>query len=84
MRQKMTISPEQEKVAYALFNDALPYYHSTAAELPAMLKLRLALNGYGSAWAACVDIANHYLYTPKLKLEANTALVRVQNFVELT
>jgi hypothetical protein len=60
-----TVLREQEKAAYALFNDALPYYWETADKYPPMLKLRLALNGYGSAHAACHDIANHQLTTAK-------------------
>lgn len=73
---------DMETAAYALFNDALPYYWETADTYPPMLKLRLALNGYGSAAMACVDIANHQLMTAKLKREANHALVAVQTFVE--
>lgn len=73
---------DMEKAAYALFNDALPYYWETADRYPPMLKLRLAINGYGSAAMACVDIATHVLTTPKLKREANRALVAMQTFVE--
>lgn len=71
-----------ENVAYALFNDALPYYWEIADRYPPMLKLRLAVNGYGSAHAACVDIANRVLTTPGLKRKANRALVAMQTFVE--
>lgn len=67
MKRKFLIPTDMEKAAMALFNDALPYYWETADKYPAMLKLRLALNGYGSAYAACVDIANHQLMTAKLK-----------------
>lgn len=74
---------DTENAAYALFNDALPYYWETADKYPPMLKLRLALNGYGSAAMACVDIANHQLMTPKIKREANRSLVSVQTFVEM-
>lgn len=74
---------DMENAAYALFNDALPYYWETADKYPAMLRLRLAVNGYGSAHAACVDIANHQLTSRKLKREAGRALVSVQTFVEL-
>lgn len=73
---------DMEKAAYALFNDALPYYWELADKYPPLLKLRLAINGYGSAAMACVDIANHQLTTAKLKQEANHALVAVQTFVE--
>lgn len=73
---------DMENAAYALFNDALPYYWELADKYPPMLKLRLALNGYGSAAMACVDIVNHQLTTPKIKREANRALVAVQTFVE--
>ena len=83
MKRQFLIPPEREKAAYALFNDALPYYWETADKYPAMLKLRLAINGYGSAHAACVDIANHQLATAELKREANRALISVQTFVEL-
>lgn len=83
MKRQFLIPPDMEKAAYALFNDALPYYWETADKYPAMLKLRLALNGYGSAHAACFDIANHQLTTAKLIREANRALIQVQNFVEL-
>ena len=74
---------DTENAAYALFNDALPYYWETADKYPPILKLRLAVNGYGSAHAACVDIANHVLTSRKLKREANRALVSVQTFVEM-
>lgn len=74
---------DMENAAYTLFNDSLPYYWETADKYPPMLKLRLALNGYGSAHAACVDIANHVLTSRKLKQEANRALVSVQTFVEM-
>lgn len=83
MKRQFTIPPEQEKAAMALFNDAIPYYWETADKYPPILKLLLSINGYGSAHAACVDIANHQLATKKLKLEANRALISVQNFVEL-
>lgn len=83
MSHKFAVLRQQENAAYALFNDALPYYWETADKYPAMLKLRLAINGYGSAHAACVDIANHQLMTAKLKREANRALISVQTFVEL-
>lgn len=73
---------DMEKAAYALFNDALPYYWVLADKYPPLLKLRLALNGYGSAAMACVDIATHVLTSPKLKREANCALVAMQTFVE--
>lgn len=79
---KQSENNTMENAAYALFNDALPYYWEIADKYPPMLKLRLAVNGYGSAHAACVDIANHVLTTPKLKREANRALVAVQTFVE--
>lgn len=74
---------DPEKAAYKLFNDVLPYYWQTADRYPPMIKLRLAVNGYGSAPAACVDIANRVLTTRKLKREANRALVSVQTFVEM-
>lgn len=83
MKRKFLISTDMEKAAMALFNDALPYYWVTADKYPPMLKLRLSINGYGSAHAACVDIANHQLVTGKLKREANRALISVQTFVEL-
>lgn len=79
---KQSENNNMENAAYALFNDALPYYWEIADKYPPMLKLRLAVNGYGSAHAACADIANHVLTTPKLKREANRALVAVQTFVE--
>lgn len=83
MKRQFAIPPEQENAAYKLFNDALPYYWATADKYPPLLKLRLAVNGYGSAHAACVDIANHQLATGKLKREANRALMSVQTFVEM-
>lgn len=58
---------EPEKIAYELFTDALPHYFDTYDEYPDDIKFRLALNGYGSCWEACLDIANHVLTTPKLK-----------------
>lgn len=71
---------EQDKCAYELFNDALPYYHKSHEDYPAMLKLRLALNHYGSAWDACRDIACHYLSDAKLKKEAIKRLRHVECF----
>lgn len=67
-----------EKAAYTLFTDALPYYWSTLKELPAGLRFRLSMNGYGSAAMACVDIANHWLSTPKLVKEAQKQLTHMQ------
>lgn len=79
---KQSENRSMEIAAYTLFNDALPYYWETADKYPAGLRFRLAINGYGSAAMACVDIANHVLTTPKLKREANRALVAMQTFVE--
>lgn len=73
---------DMENAAYALFSDALPYYWELADKYPPLLKLRLAINGYGSAAMACVDIATHVLTEPKLKRQANRALVAMQTFVE--
>lgn len=58
----------------------LPYYWSTADKVPARLRLALALNGYPSANAACVDIANHWLVTPKLAKSAARDLVHMQTW----
>lgn len=77
---KPSISAEQEKVAFALFEAALPYYWKTADKLPAGLRFRLAMNGYGSAQAACTDIALHWLVTPKLKRQAARALTHMQSW----
>ena len=74
---------DTEIAAYTLFNDALPYYWETPDKYPAMLKLRLALNGYGSAHAACVDIASHWITSRRLQREVNRALISVQTFPEL-
>ena len=77
--RKANISPEQEKAAYALFMDALPYYwESDPRKVPAGLRLRLALNRYPSAAMACVDIATRQLVTPKLAREAGRRLVAIQ------
>lgn len=83
MTRKVSISPEQEMKAYRLFNAALPYYWQTADELPAGLRFHLAMNGYGSAAMACIDIADHWIATPKLAREVSRALVAVQTLVEL-
>ena len=83
MKKPINITDSQEQTAYALFKEALPYYWKTAAEVPAALRLRLMLNSYVSANDACVDIALHWLKTPKTKREANRALTRMQAFKEL-
>lgn len=70
---------EQETRAYNLFKDALPHYFKTHDEYPDDIKFRLALNGYGSCWEACLDIANHVLTTPKLKREACKELSHMQS-----
>ena len=80
MKKKVFIPAEKEKAAFELFKAALPYYWKTADELPAGLRFHLAMNGYGSAAMACVDIANHWLSTPKLKREANRALTHMQSW----
>lgn len=74
------IMTEQENCAYELFNDALPFYHKTREDYPAMLKLRLALNHYGSVWEACHDIANNYIQDPKTKHEVINRLRHEESF----
>lgn len=69
---------QSEKAAYQLFVDALPYYWDTWSSLPAGLRFRLTINGYGSAAMACVDISNHWLSTPKLAREAQKKLTHMQ------
>jgi len=78
MGKKQNIPPEMEQRAYRLFNACLPHYWKTAEELPEGLRFHLAMNGYGSAAMACVDIANHYIYTPKLAREVQKALTHMQ------
>lgn len=78
--RKANISPEQEKAAYRLFKAALPYYWKTPAETPAGLRFHLLINRYGSAAIACIDIANHWLCTPKLAREAQRALAHMQTW----
>ena len=75
--KKHTIT-QTDKAAYTLFTDALPYYWSTWESLPAGLRFRLFLNGYGSAAMACVDIANHWLSSQKLAREAHNKLTHTQ------
>ena len=77
------ITKEQEKIAVDLFEMALPYYWKTGDEYPARLKLQLFLNGYGSANSACVDIANHWIESPKLKREINRQLTHMESFKEI-
>ena len=72
------MTDEEENIAYKLFKDALPYYHKQIEEYPAGLKLRLGLNGFGSAWQAANDIANHYLKTPRLIRKAQLELRKAQ------
>lgn len=78
MSNRPNISPEQEQAAYALFKELLPYYWSRAHEVPARLRLAIALNRYPNAALACVGIANHELVTPKLKRDACACLNDVQ------
>lgn len=70
---------ERERIAYKLFTDALPHYFETHDEYPDDIKFRLTLNGYGSCWEACLDIANHVLTTPKLKRKACKELSHMQS-----
>lgn len=70
---------ERETIAYKLFADALPHYFETHDEYPDDIKFRLALNGYGSCWEACLDIAIHVLTTPKLKRKACKELLHMQS-----
>jgi hypothetical protein len=79
-KRKPNIHTETEQSAYRLFNDALPYYWHTVDELPAGLRFHLAMNGYGSAAMACVDIANHWIVTPKLAREVQKSLVHTQTW----
>ena len=69
---------QTDKAAYALFTDALPYYWDTWSLLPAGLRFRLIINGYGSAAMACVDIANHWISSPKLARQAKKQLTHMQ------
>ena len=75
--RKHTIT-QTDKAAYTLFTDALPYYWDTWRSLPAGLRFRLMINGYGSAAMACVDISNHGLSSPKLAREAQKQLTHMQ------
>jgi hypothetical protein len=77
---KTNIPPEMEQSAYRLFYACLPYYWKTADELPAGIRFHLALNGYGAAAMACVDIANHWIVTPKLAREVQKSLVHMQTW----
>lgn len=75
--KKHTIT-QTDKAAYTLFTDALPYYWCTWSLLPAGLRFSLMINGYGSAAMACVDIANHWLSSPKLARQAQKQLTHMQ------
>ena len=75
--KKPNIPQAQEAAAYTFFLECLPYYFSQAQEVPARLRLALALNRYPNAAMACVDIANHWLVTPKLKKDACARLTDV-------
>lgn len=79
MKKKKSIYP-QEMRAYRLFNACLPYYWTPADELPAGIRFRLAMNGYGSAVMACNDIVNRRLCSPKLAREAQRALTHMQTW----
>lgn len=75
--RKHTIT-QTDKAAYTLFTDALQYYWDTWSSLPPELRFRLMINGYWSAAMACVDIANHWLSSPKLAREAQKKLTHMQ------
>lgn len=70
---------ERETTACDLFKDAPPHYFETHDEYPDDIKFRLALNGYGSCWEACLDIANHVLTSPKIKRKASKELLHMQS-----
>lgn len=77
--RKLNITPEQEQAAYNLFMECLPYYwESNPRNVPASIRLALALNRYPSAAMACVGIAYHELVTPKLKRDACARLNDIQ------
>lgn len=76
MRPNITI--EQETAACNLFHEAIQYYWSNPEELPAGLRFHLAMNGYGSAAMACIDIANHWIVTPSLARKLQKELVSMQ------
>ena len=69
---------QSDKAAYTLFTDALPFYWDTWSSLPAGLRFRLMVNGYGSAAMACADIVNHRISSPKLARDARKRLFHMQ------
>lgn len=70
---------ELELSVFNFFKEILPYYDCESSTLPATIKLKLALNGWGSVWQAC-ECISRMLLSPKLKKQANAMLVHQQAF----
>lgn len=47
------VSYARDNLAYSLFYEFLPFYHTVVTELPAIIKLKLALNDFSSVFHAC-------------------------------
>lgn len=52
------ISYVRDNLAYSLFYEFLPFYHTVVTELPATLKLKLILNDFSSVFHACQILLN--------------------------
>ena len=67
------VSYARNNLAYSLFYEFLPYYHTVVTELPAIIKLKLVLNDFTSIFSACQVLIND-VSDKKMRREMAAAL----------
>lgn len=71
-----------DRLAYSLFTEVLPYYWDDINNVPAHIKLKLAINGFSSILNACQVLCGD-IYDRKLKMQLDSMLRHVQVWHEM-
>ena len=73
MTAQERVSYARNNLAYSLFYEFLPYYHTVVTELPAIIKLKLILNDFTSIFSACQILISD-VSDKKMRREMTAAL----------